>query len=122
MIFSEKTLQAARGVLTLRNPPRADLRRTTTPQRNPLSIRDATSAYRETPFHGGDAYVQWMERTGMPATREQLEGAANTIRLRRNPNASGVSPNWLTGWRRNHPEITQTYLKAVERSRKTFET
>ncbi|KAF5131518.1 hypothetical protein E5D57_007873 [Metarhizium anisopliae] len=60
MTFSEKTLQAARAVLTSRNSPRADLRRTTTPQRNPLSVRDAASAYKravgflETPFHGGE--------------------------------------------------------------------
>jgi hypothetical protein len=124
MTFSDKTLQAARAVLSSRNPSRADLRRTTTPQRNPLSVRDAASAYKvrksavqravgflKNPLPRGRgrpmaltddeddalvAYVQWMERTGMPATREQLEGAANTIRLRRNPNASGASPNWLT--------------------------
>ena len=46
MTFGEKTLQAARAVLTSRNPPRADLHRTTTPQKNPPSVRDAASAYK----------------------------------------------------------------------------
>ncbi|EXU94468.1 DDE superfamily endonuclease [Metarhizium robertsii] len=112
MSFSEKTLQAARAVLTSRNPPRDDLRRTTTPQRNPLSVRDAASAYKvRNPLPRG---------RGRPMALTDDEDDA-LVALRRNPNSSGVSPNWLTGWRRNHPEITQTYLKAVERSRKAFE-
>ncbi|KAM4063694.1 glycosyl hydrolases family 18 domain-containing protein [Hirsutella rhossiliensis] len=67
------------------------------------------------------AYVQWMERTGMPATREQLEAVANAIRMRRDPNARPVSSSWLDNWRGSHPAIAKTYLKAVERARKSFE-
>ncbi|KAJ2975638.1 hypothetical protein NQ176_g5408 [Zarea fungicola] len=67
------------------------------------------------------AYVQWMERTGMPATTEQVGAVANTLRMRRNPNASPASARWLANWRENHPAIAKTCLKAVERARVSFE-
>ncbi|KAM4063562.1 DDE superfamily endonuclease [Hirsutella rhossiliensis] len=70
------------------------------------------------------AYIQWMERTGIigiPAGKEQLEAAANTIRQRRDPSSRPMSQNWLAGWRQSHPEVKKTYLKAVERARKSFE-
>ncbi|KJZ67993.1 hypothetical protein HIM_09030 [Hirsutella minnesotensis 3608] len=149
MTTNENALAAARAVIASRRPPRAALRRSTTPQRTPLSIRKAASRYKvnrgaverairslENPFARGQgrpsaltadednalvAYIQWMERTGVPAGKEQLEAAANAIRQRRDPSSSPVSQNWLAGWRQSHPEVRKTYLKAVERARKSFE-
>ncbi|XP_044716504.1 DDE superfamily endonuclease domain-containing protein [Hirsutella rhossiliensis] len=98
MTPNDNALAAARAVIASRRPPRAALRRATTPQRTPLSIRKAASS-----------------------GKEQLEAAANTIRQRRDPSSRPMSQNWLAGWRQSHPEVKKTYLKAVERARKSFE-
>ncbi|KAM4056426.1 Tc5 transposase DNA-binding domain-containing protein [Hirsutella rhossiliensis] len=147
MTPNDNALAAARDVIASRRPPRAALRRATTPQRTPLSIRKAAPRYKvnrgaverairslENPFARGQgrptaltedednalvAYIQWMERTGIPAGKEQLEAAANTIRQRRDPSSRPMSQNWLAGWRQSHPEVKKTYLKAVERARVT---
>ncbi|KAJ2973747.1 hypothetical protein NQ176_g6431 [Zarea fungicola] len=143
------TVEAAKAVLASRHPPRAALQRAATPQRPPLSVRDAASLFKvspssvqraitaiNNPLSRGRgrpmaltededdalvAYVQWMERTGMPATTEQVGAVANTLRMRRNPNASPASARWLANWRENHPAIAKTCLKAVERARVSFE-
>ncbi|OBS17482.1 hypothetical protein FPOA_12112 [Fusarium poae] len=36
------------------------------------------------------AFVMWMERSGLPACKGEVEDAANTLRLRRNPDAQPV--------------------------------
>lgn len=67
------------------------------------------------------AYVMWMERAGFPASKLQVEEAANSFRLQRDPESSPLSRAWYPQFRKDHPELRSTFLKAVEKSRKSFE-
>ncbi|KAL6407520.1 hypothetical protein AUP68_08539 [Ilyonectria robusta] len=67
------------------------------------------------------AYVMWMERAGFPASKKQVEEAANTLRLQRDPKATPLSKTWYAGFRKDHPQLRRTFLKAIEKSRKSFE-
>ncbi|KAM4067401.1 DDE superfamily endonuclease [Hirsutella rhossiliensis] len=67
------------------------------------------------------AYVTWLQRSGFPASKIQVESAALTLLQRRNPNAKPPGKNWYRRWLQDHPELRTTYLKAVEKSRKVFE-
>ncbi|KAM4054522.1 DDE superfamily endonuclease [Hirsutella rhossiliensis] len=67
------------------------------------------------------AYVTWLQRSGFPASKIQVESAALTLLQRRNPNAKPPGKNWYHRWLQDHPELRTTYLKAVEKSRKVFE-
>lgn len=67
------------------------------------------------------AYVWWMERAGFPASKPQVEAAANSFRLQRDPESTPVSKAWYPQFRKDHPELRGSFLKAVEKSRKSFE-
>ncbi|KJZ70330.1 hypothetical protein HIM_10298 [Hirsutella minnesotensis 3608] len=67
------------------------------------------------------AYVVWLQRGGFPATKLQLEGAYNAIRLARDASAKPVSRHWYKRWMADHPELRPSYVKAVEKSRKSWE-
>ncbi|KAJ3454457.1 hypothetical protein MRS44_018351 [Fusarium solani] len=51
----------------------------------------------------------------------RIEDAANTLRRRRDPEAKPVSKMWYPRFREDHPELQKTFLKAVEKSRESWE-
>ncbi|KAJ3453402.1 hypothetical protein MRS44_017649 [Fusarium solani] len=67
------------------------------------------------------AFVIWMERSGFPASKPEIEDAATTLLQRRNPDASPVSKMWCARFRDDHPEHEQALLKATEKSRESWE-
>ncbi|KAM4067406.1 DDE superfamily endonuclease [Hirsutella rhossiliensis] len=67
------------------------------------------------------AYVCWLQKSGFPASKQQVEAAALELLRRRNPNCQPPSKHWYRRWLDDHPELRVTYIKAVERSRKSFE-
>ncbi|KAG7408735.1 hypothetical protein Forpe1208_v012163 [Fusarium oxysporum f. sp. rapae] len=67
------------------------------------------------------AFVIWMERSGFPASKPEIEDAATTLRQRRNPDADPVSKMWYSRFRDDHPELEQAFLKAAEQSRESWE-
>jgi hypothetical protein len=67
------------------------------------------------------AFVMWMERSGLPACKGEVEDAANTLRFRRNPDAKPVSRMWYRRFRDDHPELDKSILKSIEKSREAWE-
>ncbi|KAM4067629.1 DDE superfamily endonuclease [Hirsutella rhossiliensis] len=67
------------------------------------------------------AYVIWLQQSGFPASKAHVESAALSLLQRRNPDAKPPSRAWYSQWLQDHPELRVTYIKAVEKSRKTFE-
>ncbi|UPK95062.1 hypothetical protein LCI18_005997 [Fusarium solani-melongenae] len=67
------------------------------------------------------AFVIWMERSGFPASKPEIEDAANTLRLRRDPESKPVGHSWYARWCEDHPELGKTIFKAVEKSRESWE-
>jgi hypothetical protein len=67
------------------------------------------------------AFVMWMERSGLPACKGEVEDAANTLRFRRNPDAQPVSRMWYRRFRDDHPELDKSILKSIEKSREAWE-
>jgi hypothetical protein len=67
------------------------------------------------------AYMMWLQRGGFPATKTQLEDAANSLRRRRDPQIADLSKMWYSRWLLDHPEVRKSYIKAIEKSRKSFE-
>ncbi|OBS15817.1 hypothetical protein FPOA_13410 [Fusarium poae] len=67
------------------------------------------------------AFVMWMERSGLPACKGEVEDAANTLRLRRNPDAQPVSRIWYRRFRDDHPELDKSILKSLDKSREAWE-
>ncbi|KAJ3455081.1 hypothetical protein MRS44_013681 [Fusarium solani] len=67
------------------------------------------------------AFVIWMERSGFPASKPEIEDAATTLRQRRNPDADPVNKMWYSRFRNDHPELEQAFLKAAEQSRESWE-
>ncbi|KJZ68730.1 hypothetical protein HIM_11882 [Hirsutella minnesotensis 3608] len=149
MAYTESELKAARAVLqsrdTLNQRPRRVAARAAT---KPLSIRAAAALFnvgrnkvhraikaiqnppaprgRRPIFNDEEdealvAYVDWMQKGGFPATKPQLEAAANALRRRRDPQAPPVSRMWYSRWLRDHPQFRSSYVKAVERARKSFQ-
>lgn len=67
------------------------------------------------------AYVVWMEKSGFPAEKSQVEEAALGFLTARNiPNAK-INKMWYPRFRRRHHELRKSFLKAVDRARKAFE-
>ncbi|RKK24195.1 hypothetical protein BFJ68_g16573 [Fusarium oxysporum] len=115
--------------------------------RKPLSIRAATTKYRAYSSSAVDrlvkqlenpdfmrsagrprsltdeeeeavaAFVIWMEKSGSPASKPEIEDAANTLRRRRDPEAKPVGHYWYSRFCKDHPELQKTFFKAVEKSR-----
>ncbi|KJZ67929.1 hypothetical protein HIM_12682 [Hirsutella minnesotensis 3608] len=67
------------------------------------------------------AYVVWLQRGGFPATKLQLENACNSLRRARDASCAPVSRHWYKRWLLDHPELRPSYVKAVETSRKSWE-
>ncbi|KAG4275408.1 hypothetical protein FPRO04_14394 [Fusarium proliferatum] len=119
--------------------------------RKPLSIRAATTKYRAYSSSAVDrlvkqlenpdfmrsagrprsltdeeeeavaAFVIWMEKSGSPASKPEIEDAANTLRRRRDPEAKPVGHYWYSRFCKDHPELQKTFFKAVEKSRESWE-
>ncbi|KAG5793214.1 hypothetical protein H9Q69_007728 [Fusarium xylarioides] len=62
------------------------------------------------------AFVIWMQKSGLPASKYEVKDAANTLRRRRNPDAKPVSKMWYRRFRDDHPELDKSILKAKEAS------
>ncbi|KAF5564810.1 hypothetical protein FPHYL_4537 [Fusarium phyllophilum] len=67
------------------------------------------------------AFVMWMQRSGLPASKYEVEDAANTLRRRRDPDAQPVSRMWYRRFCDDHPELDKSILKAKEASRVEYE-
>ncbi|KAF5266817.1 hypothetical protein FOXYS1_2335, partial [Fusarium oxysporum] len=67
------------------------------------------------------AFVIWMEKSGFPASKPEIEDAANTLRRRRDPEAKPVGHSWYRRFCKDHPELQKTFFKAVEKSRESWE-
>ncbi|CAJ0541117.1 Ff.00g078900.m01.CDS01 [Fusarium sp. VM40] len=51
------------------------------------------------------AFVIWRKRSGEPASKKEVEEAANTIRRHRDPHAMPVGRMWYPRFRKAHQEI-----------------
>ncbi|OBS17414.1 hypothetical protein FPOA_12063 [Fusarium poae] len=67
------------------------------------------------------SFVIWMDRSGLPAAKYEIEDAANTLRRRRDPEAEPLSKMWYSRFQDNHPELQKSILKAREVSRAEYE-
>ncbi|KAI8416479.1 hypothetical protein FOFC_02789 [Fusarium oxysporum] len=67
------------------------------------------------------AFVIWMQRSGLPASKYEVEDAANTLRCRRDPEARPVSRMWYRRFCDDHPELDKSILKAKEAARVEYE-
>ncbi|KAG8665041.1 uncharacterized protein FPOAC1_013019 [Fusarium poae] len=66
-------------------------------------------------------YIVWMEKSGLPASKWEIEDAALTLRRRRDPDARPVSKMWYSRFRDDHPELAKSILKSREASRAEYE-
>lgn len=68
------------------------------------------------------AYVVWLERCGFPATRIQVEEAANPLLQSRTSPAGPVGQGWYPRFVKDHPELQKKGLvRAFDRDRAAFE-
>lgn len=71
------------------------------------------------------AYIVWYEKSGLPLEKWQIQEAIMTIRARRGsgdlPSARSVSCDFIPRFLKRHPELTKSYINALDRSRLTFE-
>ncbi|KAK5987494.1 MFS-type transporter clz9-like protein [Cladobotryum mycophilum] len=150
MVYSAKVMKAARAVIQSRDNISHRSRRPGTAVPVALSVRKSAEKYRVSKSHVDRAiqllihtripaplgrplllneaeddalvaYVTWMQQGGFPATKLQLEGAANALLRRRNPDSPPVSRMWYRRWIDAHPHLKITHVKAIERSRGSFE-
>ncbi|KAL6406012.1 hypothetical protein AUP68_10570 [Ilyonectria robusta] len=68
------------------------------------------------------AYIMWLERCGFPATRIQVEEAANMLRQSRSRPCGPVGEGWYPRFVNDHPELQKKGLiRALHRDRAAFE-
>jgi hypothetical protein len=67
------------------------------------------------------SFIIWMQRSGLPASKHEIEDAANTIRSRRDPDTEPVGRMWYRRFRDDHPELDTSILKAKEAARFEYE-
>ncbi|KAM5353234.1 hypothetical protein ACJZ2D_016869 [Fusarium nematophilum] len=94
----------------------------------PGSIRDIASKLKLTTWlisageeAGLVAYIVWLERSGFPAEKSQVEEAAKEFRLSRGLTDAGFGHNWYSRFRERHLELKKSRIKAVDKARKSFE-
>ncbi|KAK5996508.1 MFS-type transporter clz9-like protein [Cladobotryum mycophilum] len=150
MVYSAKVMKAARAVIQSRDNISHRSRRPGTAVPVALSVRKSAEKYRVSKSHVDRAiqllihtripaplgrplllneaeddalvaYVTWMQQGGFPATKLQFEGATNALLRRRNPDSPPVSQMWYRRWIDAHPHLKITHVKAIERSRGSFE-
>ncbi|KAG6996923.1 hypothetical protein FocnCong_v014994 [Fusarium oxysporum f. sp. conglutinans] len=66
-------------------------------------------------------FIIWMQKSGVPASKAEIEDAANTIRSRRDPGAVPVGKMWYRRFRDDHPELDTSILKVKEAARFEYE-
>lgn len=66
-------------------------------------------------------YIMWMDRSGLPASKWEIEDAALTLLRRRDPEAKPMHKMWYTRFRDDHPELAKSILKSREGSRAEYE-
>jgi hypothetical protein len=66
-------------------------------------------------------YIMWMDRSGLPASKWEIEDAALTLLRRRDPEAKPMHKMWYTRFREDHPELAKSILKSREGSRAEYE-
>ncbi|KAG7402830.1 hypothetical protein Forpe1208_v016802 [Fusarium oxysporum f. sp. rapae] len=66
-------------------------------------------------------FIIWMQKSGLPASKCEIEDAANTIRSRRDAAAQPVSRMWYRRFRDDHPELDTSILKSKEAARYEYE-
>ncbi|KAF6518245.1 hypothetical protein HZS61_002323 [Fusarium oxysporum f. sp. conglutinans] len=66
-------------------------------------------------------FIIWMQKSGLPASKGEIEDAANTIRSRRDPHAQPVSRMSYRRFRDDHPELDTSILKSKEAARYEYE-
>jgi hypothetical protein len=67
------------------------------------------------------AYVVWLERSGFPAEKSQVEEAAREFRLSRGLSDDLPGRGWYPRFRQRHEELKKSKVKPVEKARKSFE-
>ena len=67
------------------------------------------------------AFVVWMQRSGLPSSKYEVEDAALTLRRRRDPDAKHISKMWYSRFRDDYPELDKSILKAKEAARVEYE-
>ncbi|TXB97180.1 hypothetical protein FocTR4_00012005 [Fusarium oxysporum f. sp. cubense] len=67
------------------------------------------------------SFIIWMQKSGLPASKHEIEDAANTIRSRRDPDAVPVGRMWYRRFCDDHPELDISILKAKEATRFEYE-
>ncbi|CEI63597.1 hypothetical protein FVEN_g6728 [Fusarium venenatum] len=61
--------------------------------------------------------IIWMQKSGLPASKHEIEDAANIIRSRRDPDAVPVGRMWYRRFCDDHPELDRSILKSKEDAR-----
>ncbi|KAK1236883.1 LOW QUALITY PROTEIN: hypothetical protein MKX08_007831 [Trichoderma sp. CBMAI-0020] len=54
------------------------------------------------------------------AAQFNLIAAANDLQRRKDPIIADLGKNWYSQWLLDHPEVQKSYIKAVEKARKSF--
>jgi hypothetical protein len=67
------------------------------------------------------AFVDYLQRGGFPATKPQIITVATGLRQLRDPDAEPISDGWYRNWLADHPELQSSYIKAIDRARKSFQ-
>ncbi|SCO92428.1 uncharacterized protein FRV6_16556 [Fusarium oxysporum] len=67
------------------------------------------------------SFIIWMQKSGLPASKHEIEDAASTIRSRRDPDAVPVGRMWYRRFCDDHPELDISILKAKEATRFEYE-
>jgi hypothetical protein len=67
------------------------------------------------------AYVVYLERSSVPASRAQVIQLAGELARRRNPTLRDPSASWYQTWMQTHPEVSRVVCKNVDKARKAFE-
>ncbi|KAJ4176639.1 hypothetical protein NW759_017515 [Fusarium solani] len=66
-------------------------------------------------------YFVWLERSGFPAERSQVEEAEREFRRSRGFPGSPFNKNWYSQFRGRHQELKMSHIKAVDKARKSYE-
>ncbi|KAG8664402.1 uncharacterized protein FPOAC1_013740 [Fusarium poae] len=128
---SQSNLRAAQAVVLSRQRLRRGLNRDAAGRRKkPLTLHyeDVVDPKMGRPRQLTDeeeeaivCYIIWMEKSGLPASKWEIEDAALTLRRRRDPDARPVSKMWYSRFRDDHPELAKSILKSREASRAEYE-
>ncbi|KAI7771374.1 hypothetical protein LZL87_013873 [Fusarium oxysporum] len=66
-------------------------------------------------------FIIWMQKSGLPASKHEIEDAVNIIRSRRDPDAVPIGRMWYRRFREDHPELDTSILKTKKAARFEYE-